>query len=142
MLEYFQNLKKATGATINLEKTTVLPINIDNAINIPNEITIKEQYETTKILGILFNDDLHCSNQMNWQMLLEKMENHINKLSPRILYLYGKVIITNTFILSKTSYISNTLSIHAKQPLKLTKNCLNISGTILNQDPWKEKQYP
>ena len=66
MLEYFKNIKKATGATINLEKTTVLRINIDNAINIPNEITIKEQYETTKILGILFNDDLHCfkSNEL------------------------------------------------------------------------------
>ena len=142
MLEYFKNIKKATGSTINLEKTTVLRINIDNAINIPNEITIKEQYETTKILGILFNDDLHCLNQINWQILLEKMENHINKLSPRILYLYGKVIIINIFILSKTSYISNTLSIHAKQPLKHTKNCLNISGTILNQNQWKEKQYP
>ena len=46
MLKYFQNLKKATGATINLEKTTVLPINIDNTINIPNEITIIEKLKS------------------------------------------------------------------------------------------------
>ena len=73
MLKYFQNLKKATGATANLEKTTVLPINIvniDNTINIPNEITIIEQYKKTKILGILFNKDLNNANQMNWQIII------------------------------------------------------------------------
>ena len=70
MLKYFQNLKKATGATTNLEKTTVLPINIDNTINIQNEITIIEQYKKTKILGILFNKDLNNANQMNWQIII------------------------------------------------------------------------
>ena len=52
-------------STINLEKATVLPTNIDNIINIPDEIKIKEQ-------GILFNEDLNYANQMNWQIILEK----------------------------------------------------------------------
>ena len=35
------------------------------------------------------------------------MENHTNKLSPRVLSLYGKVILLNTLILSKATYLSN-----------------------------------
>ena len=42
VLTYFQKLKQATGATINLEKTTVLPINTNITMNLPTEITIKD----------------------------------------------------------------------------------------------------
>ena len=99
VLIYFQKLKQATGATINLEKTTVLPINTNITMNLPTEIKIKEQNETTKILGIYFNEDLQYANNINWQKTIDKMEKHINKLSPRILSLNGKVILANTLIL-------------------------------------------
>ena len=65
VIKYFQELKNATGATINFEKTTVIPINMDNTSNLPKQITIKKQFETIKILGILFNKDLHYANQIN-----------------------------------------------------------------------------
>ena len=42
-----------------------------------------------------------------WENILQKMKNYINKLSPRVLSLYGKVILLNTLILSKTTYLSN-----------------------------------
>ena len=42
VIKYFQKLKEATGATINYEKTTVLPINTGINTNLPKEITIKE----------------------------------------------------------------------------------------------------
>ena len=32
VLNFFENLKKATGTTVNLEKTTLLPINTDNTL--------------------------------------------------------------------------------------------------------------
>ena len=70
VLKYFQKLKEATGATINLEKTIALPINTDNISNLPKEITIKEQFKTIKILGIYFNEDLHNANQINWETIL------------------------------------------------------------------------
>ena len=72
-------------------------------------IAFKEQCQTTKNPGILFNEVLNYANQTNWQIILEKMENHINKISPKILSLYVKVMIINTLILSKT-YLSNVFS--------------------------------
>ena len=82
VLTFFQNLNKATGATINLEKTTVLPINTDNTKQIQEitpPITVKEQFETTKILVIYFKEDLKHASHVNWD-IIENMEKHINIL--------------------------------------------------------------
>lgn len=128
MIKCFQKLNKATRATINLEKTTVLPINTDYTINIPNEISIKQQHETIKILRIYFNEDLKYVSQVNWEVIMEKMENQINKLSSRTLSLYSKVIIINTLILSKTLYLSNVFPIDVKTTDKIHRTFFNIYG--------------
>ena len=117
VLKFFQNVNKATGTTVNLEKTTVLPINTDDTEQIPKitlQITIKEQFETIKIIGIYFNENLKNASLTNWDIILDKMEKHINKLSPRILTLYGKTILINTLILSKASYLSNVFPVDAE----------------------------
>ena len=44
---------------------TVIPTNTEITTNLPNEITIKEQIETIKILGIYFNEDLQHANELN-----------------------------------------------------------------------------
>ena len=120
VLKYFQKLKEATGATINLEKTAVLPINKENITKLPNEITIKEQHETMKInIGNIFNENLQRANQINWDIIIDKIEKHMNKLSPIILSLYGKVIIINELILSKTSFLSNIFPIDTKTTLRI-----------------------
>ena len=87
VLKYFENLKEATGTTINLEKTTVLPINIDDVINSSKQITIKEQFETIKILGIYLNEDLQYAKKINWENILEKWKNTQIYFHPE-LYLY------------------------------------------------------
>ena len=113
---------------------TVIPINTDNTSNLPKLITITEQFETTKILGILFNEDLHYANKINWEIILQKMEKHINKLSTTILSLYGKTIIINTLILSRTSFLSNVFSIDIKTTLQIHKKIF--------QYIWQNKQEP
>ena len=61
------------------------------------------------------------------------MEKHINKLSPRILSLYGKTILINKLILSKVSYLSNvfpmTPEIAHKINNKTFKYLWNIKAT-------------
>ena len=39
------------------------------------------------------------------------MENHIRKIAARQLSLYGKVILTNTLILAKITFLSNVFPI-------------------------------
>ena len=61
VLTYFDKLKKATGSTINLEKTKSLLINTDQTAHIKKtlpDITILQQYQYIKILGIQFSKDL------------------------------------------------------------------------------------
>ena len=61
MIEYFQKLKKATGATINLEKTKLLPINTDKTNYMQNElpnIATSEQHQYLEILGVYFFENL------------------------------------------------------------------------------------
>ena len=81
VLKYFQKLKEPTGATINLQKTTELPINTDITTNLPTGITIKDQNENIKILAIDFNEDLQYANNINWQIRIDKMEKHNQTLS-------------------------------------------------------------
>ena len=108
-MSFFQKLNKASGATVNVEKAKILPINTDQITLLQERlphITIKEQYETIKNLGILFCEGLKQATFINWQLTLTKMQNHIHKLSPRELSLMSKAIILNTLILAKTAYLS------------------------------------
>lgn len=122
-----------------MKKTTLLPKKTIDTTSIPKDITVKEQYQTTKILGILFNEDLHNVNQMNWQNILEKMENHVKKLTPRLLSLNGKLIIMNTLILSKTSYLSNVFPIDAKTTSEIHKNLFKYLWNNSNSEPITRK---
>ena len=66
VLTYFQKLQKATGATVNYEKTTVLPINTEETTSLPQKIKIKQRYQTVKIFGIQFNENLKVAYTQNW----------------------------------------------------------------------------
>ena len=105
-------MNKASRATINLSKTKVLPINTDQINYLQNQlpgITIRDRYETIKILGISFCEGLKQTAFINWQKILQKMQNHINKFYPRNLSLLGKGIILNTLILAKTAFLSSII---------------------------------
>ena len=114
VIGFFQKLNKATGSTINLEKTRVLPINTDQTSEIQKHeknITILEQHQYIEILGIFFSEDLKETILLNWQNTLTKMENHIQKMSTRQLSLYGKTVLINTLILAKTTFLINAFPI-------------------------------
>ena len=114
VIGFFQKLNKATGSTINLEKTRVLPINTDQTSEIQKHeknITILEQHQYIEILGIFFSEDSKETILLNWQNTLTKMENHIQKMSTRQLSLYGKTVLINTLILAKTTFLINAFPI-------------------------------
>ena len=124
VFNFFENLKKATGTTINLEKTTLLPINTDNTLQIQAtnpQISIKEQYESTKILRYNNKRRLKICKTNKLAKHHRKNGNHINKLTPRLLPLQRKVILLNTLILSKTSYLSNIFPLDNNTTSKIHK---------------------
>ena len=49
------------------------------------------------------------------------MENHISKLVPRVLSLFGKVILLNTLTMSRVSYLSNVFQLNANTSIKIQK---------------------
>ena len=122
VLTCFDKLKDATGSTINLEKSTVLPINTNDTQTLKQTLTtlqIKQQYQTIEVLGIIFCEGLKRTTETNWQKILGKMENHIKKLASRQLSLYGKTIILNTLIMAKTTYLSNIFSLPTTTTTKI-----------------------
>ena len=73
--------------------------------------------------------------------ILENMEKHINKPSPRVLSLYGRVILLNTLITSKTSYLSNIFPLDAIITYKIHKKYSNTFGITKSQNLSQEKQF-
>ena len=56
---------------------------------------------------------------LNWQIMLQKLEKHIHKLSSRHLSLNGRAILLNTLILAKSAYLSNVFPIPDKTLTKI-----------------------
>lgn len=115
-------------------------------MQIPNNvpiIIIKEQLETTKILGIYFNENLKHANQINWHTTLEKMKNRNNNSSCRILSLYDKTILINTCILSKAPYLSNIFPLDAEITNKIHNEIFKYlwNNKSLSQENNKRENY-
>ena len=72
---------------------------------------------------------------MNWQQILAKMENHINKLTPRRLSLYGKPILLNILILTKTAYLGNVFPISNQILTQIHKKTFNDLCQNKNLEP-------
>ena len=135
VLTYFDKIKKATGSTINLEKTKIVRINTDQTEHIKKtlpDITILQQYQYIKILGIQFSEDLQNTIKTNWQHIINKMKNHIRKIINRTLSLSGKTTIINTLILSKTTFLNNIFPIPEETLTKI--------HTILFNYLWQNKK--
>ena len=125
VIKFFEKLNKATGSTLNLEKTKVLSINTDQTSYIQKHetsIKILEKYEYIEILGVHFSGDLKDTGLVNWQNTLTKMENHIQKLTMRQVSLYVKSILINTLIFAKTTFLSNVFHIPEKIIQKIHTN--------------------
>ena len=85
-----------------------------------------------KILGIYFNANLEASKiPHNWTGKVEDIKLSVQRWSKRNLSLYGKVIITKTFILSKINFIIQSLSL----PQEVLAQIDSIIFTFL----WKKK---
>ena len=67
------------------------------------------------------------------------MENHINKLSPKILSLHGKATLLNTLILSKTTYLINIFPLDGITTSKIHQNKFQYIWNIQKLEPIARK---
>ena len=142
VIKFFQKLNLATGATINQEKTKILPINTDNTNTLQQKLpnlTMKDQYDTIHILGIIFCEGMKQTCLLNWQIILQKMEKHVNKLSSRHLSLNGKAILLNTLILAKCVCLSNVFPIPDKMLSKIHNATFHYLWQNKNIEPIARK---
>ena len=74
ILTFFKKYEIATGATINVSKTTITPLanakiyNLDNKIQ---NIQISNSADFVKILGIYFKNNLQITSNYNWELLYQ-----------------------------------------------------------------------
>lgn len=105
---------EATGLKINKNKTKAL-----HTGEIPptteNKIQWANRRHPLNVLGIKFTTDYHATQYINWEEIMEKIENRRHELIMRNLSLKGRSMMINTLLTSKMTYISTILPMPKEQ---------------------------
>lgn len=125
MRDLFLRFGHASGAVLNLRKTTSIDVGYING----NPIGIDWLRTETKIkiLGVIFANSIRQMITLNWESLIGNIGQQIGLHSIRTLTLHQKVILLNTFITSKIWYLASLLPLYAIHVAKLT----SAMGTFL-----------
>ena len=106
IFEQFSKYKKATGCSLNINKTEGFLIQTNRVFYNNNKFPIKRKItDFVKILGIYFNNDIKITNRYNIIKCIQKMKNNVKLQNQRHLSLKGNTIIINTILLSKLWYV-------------------------------------
>ena len=131
----------------------------------PGGLSWAKQGDNIKILGIYFNAEIDASSiELNWKARIESLEKSIKLFHKRNLSLYGKILISKTFLLSQISFILQSLSLpdsvltkidtmifkflwqrnlsnkKAHERIKRSVLCLNVNEGGLNMIKVKDQQ--
>ena len=100
IFEQFSKYKKATGCSLNINKT-------EGVFYSNNKFPIKWNINAfVKILAIHFNSDIEITKRYNITKCIQKMDNNVKIQNQKHLSLKGKAIIIN-MLLSKLWYVCN-----------------------------------
>ena len=106
--------EKATGASLNKNKTTVMGVGNWAKRSIWPLDWVKS-VNSTRILGIYFHCSYEETLERNWNEVITKMKKSCNMLTQRKLSLYQKAILVNSLLLSKIWYVAHTLPLCKKK---------------------------
>ena len=141
---FLTKYKKASGAIININETTITELSNAKNYNLQNNLVnfkIIKDKELFKILRIYFFKDLQFANIHIWNKCIQKIENQINLFSKRKLSLRGKAIILNSIVLSKAQLLSNLFPIPKQIEKKLHKLIFKYIWYYDNIEPISRKTY-
>ena len=106
IFEQFSKYQKATGCTLNVNKTEGLLIQTNRVFHNDNKFPMEWNImDFVKIVGIHFNNDTEMTKRYNITKCIKKMENNVKIQNQRHLFLKGKTITINTILLSKLWYV-------------------------------------
>ena len=111
ILRFLKKYETATGATIDISKTTIMLLAGAKIYSQDKKIKNIQIKGIIKILDLFFTDNLKTTNTFNWNNCLQNIEKQTQQLSRRHLSLRGKAILLNILILSKVTFLSNVLPI-------------------------------
>jgi hypothetical protein len=128
---------KITGLRINKDKTEILLLGKAKLKNLgPN----MEQYvkENIRMLGVYISKDKSKLIDLNYDPIIEKINNTIKRWQNIELSLQGKIVIVKTLIISKLIYALNVLPSPPKEKLKDIQD--NLYHFVWDNKPDKVKR--
>ena len=132
-LNIIDSFGNVSGLKLNRKKSIVLPIGgFVRDFHSNSDVKWLKDEEFIKIVGVYFGAKLEASKiELNWKSKIEHMLRTINRWNRRKISLYGKIIISKTFLLSKINYIIQSLS--------LPSHVLEEIDKILFKFIWQKK---
>ena len=112
ILNMFQ---RATGSTINSEKTKGLCIGIIDEVDPLLEKIQWKNIEGMEILGVYYFADYMQTQNYNWRITVEQFKTQLQGLKKRKLSLKGKVLVLNTVVMSKIWYLATVIPMTEKE---------------------------
>ena len=92
-----------------------------------------------KLLGIHFHHTLTKSQHKTFHIITEKVEKRIEPLKGRSLSLKGRVLVTNSLLLSKLWYAASVLQIPAPLLLRLNSAIFTFIWKGAHKNPLKRE---
>ena len=115
-IHIIDNFSSIAGLKLNKAKSKGMWIGTEKySTSRPGNISWVIPGDNLKILGIYFNSQKEASDiESNWKERIEEIKNLMRRWQKHEPSLYGKITICKTFLLSKISYIIQSLSIPEK----------------------------
>ena len=121
----FEDYGKVSGSTINFDKSKLMRIgNIKNT-----QVKLKLNYADVKwtngpieILGVTFCSTIEETTQVNYSIVINKIDKSINQWSSQKLTLFGKISVINTVFLSKLISKLSALPSPSHETIKQIEN--------------------
>uniref|UniRef100_A0A3P8TVS9 Reverse transcriptase domain-containing protein n=1 Tax=Amphiprion percula TaxID=161767 RepID=A0A3P8TVS9_AMPPE len=129
VITHLDTFCRASGARVNTEKSQIMFCG--SVARPPNIWGFEEAQESVKVLGVYIGSDAAAARDKSWEDLLAKLPGQFRLWKMWGLTLRGKVVMTNSLILSK---LTHTLAVHDLPNAVLAK-INNLITTFL----WKGK---
>ncbi len=110
-IDILDNFEKLSGLKVNFDKSEIMPL---GPIKHNYEILLPESRINwcegpIKSLGVILCHNTEELVNINYARAITKMETAMNIWQKRYLTLYGKIVVTNTFIISQLVYLMSVL---------------------------------